>query len=87
MKLEEAITRYTENAEYERQHGNLQWCLEFKQLAEWLKDYKRLLEQTPLEKVLEDIKGEIRNNNIADFIATQSAIDIIDRHISGKEEE
>ena len=46
MTTEEAITRYTGNAEYERQHGNLQGCLEFKQLAEWLKDYKRLKEKT-----------------------------------------
>ena len=45
MTLEQAIDRYTNNAEYERIHGNLQGYLEFKQLAEWLKDYKRLLEQ------------------------------------------
>ena len=45
MTLDEAIERYTSNAEYERTHGNLQGCLEFKQLADWLKDYKRLLEQ------------------------------------------
>ena len=47
MTLEEAIKRYTSNAEYERSHGSLQGCLEFRQLAEWLKDYKRLLEQEP----------------------------------------
>lgn len=44
MTLDEAIERYTSNAEYERTHGSLQGCLEFRQLAEWLKDYKRLLE-------------------------------------------
>lgn len=44
-KLDEAIEMYTSNAEYERQHGNLQGCLGFRQLAEWLKDYKRLLDQ------------------------------------------
>lgn len=47
MTIEEAIERYTSNAEYERTHGSLQGCLEFRQLAEWLKDYKRLLEQEP----------------------------------------
>ena len=47
MTLEQAIDRYTNNAEYERIHGSLQGCLEFRQLAEWLKDYKRLLEQQP----------------------------------------
>lgn len=45
MILDEIIERYTSNAEYERTHGNLQGCLEFTQLAKWLKDYKRLLEQ------------------------------------------
>lgn len=46
MTLDEAIEMYTSNAEYERTHGNLQGCLEFRQLAEWLKDYKQLREQT-----------------------------------------
>ena len=46
MTLDEAIKRYTDNAEYERTHGNLQGCLEFKQLAEWLKELKQLKEQT-----------------------------------------
>ena len=45
MNLDEAIDRYTNNAEYERRNGSLHGCMEFKQLAEWLKDYKRLLEQ------------------------------------------
>lgn len=46
MTLEEAIERYTHNAEYERTHGSLQGCLEFRQLAEWLKELKQLKEQT-----------------------------------------
>ena len=54
MTLDEAITRYTENAEYERQHGNLQGCLEFKQLAEWLKDYKRLREKEYMDNWARD---------------------------------
>jgi len=40
MTLDEAIERYTSNAEYERTHGNLQGCLDFKKLAEWLKELK-----------------------------------------------
>ena len=52
MTLDEVIERYTRNAEYERTHGNLQGCLEFRQLAEWLKDYKRLLEQEPCEDAI-----------------------------------
>ena len=41
MTLDETIERYTRNAEYERTHGNLQGCLEFRQLAEWLKELKK----------------------------------------------
>lgn len=40
MTREEAIKRYVDNAEYERTHGNLQGCLEFKQLVKWLKELK-----------------------------------------------
>lgn len=39
-KLDEAIERFSHNAEYERIHGSLQGCLEFRQLAEWLKELK-----------------------------------------------
>ena len=53
MTLDEAIERYKNNAEYERTHGNLQGCLGFRQLVEWLKDYKRLL------NTIEDIKLDI----------------------------
>ena len=45
MTIDEAIKIYNDNAEYERTHGNLQGCLDFRQLTEWLKDYKRLKEQ------------------------------------------
>lgn len=50
MTLDEVIKRYTNNAEYERIHGSLQGCFDFRQLAEWLTDYKRLLEQEPTAK-------------------------------------
>ena len=40
MTLDEAIKRYFDNAEYERTHGNLQGCLEFKQLAKLLKELR-----------------------------------------------
>ena len=42
MTIDEAIARYKNNAEYERTHGNLQGCLEFRQLAEWLKELKQI---------------------------------------------
>lgn len=50
--LDEAIERFENNAEFERRNGNLQGCLDFRQLAEWLKDYKRLLEQEPCDDVV-----------------------------------
>ena len=34
MTIDEAIKRFQSNAEYERTYGNLQGCLEFRQLAE-----------------------------------------------------
>lgn len=40
MTLDETIKRYFDNAEYERTHGNLQGCLEFKQLAKLLKELR-----------------------------------------------
>lgn len=52
MTIDKAIERYKSNAEYERIDGNLQGCLEFRQIAEWLKDYKRLLEQQPCDDVI-----------------------------------
>lgn len=44
MTIEEAIKRFQSNAEYERTHGNLQGCLEFRQLAEWLRKYQKIEE-------------------------------------------
>lgn len=46
ITIDEAIKRYNDNAEYERTHGSLQGCLDFKQLAEWLKELKQLRERT-----------------------------------------
>ena len=42
--LSEAIVRYKNNAEYERTHGSLQGCLEFRQLAEWLEKLQKIQE-------------------------------------------
>ncbi len=42
ITIDEAITRYKNNAEYERTHGNLQGCLEFKQLVEWLEQLQKI---------------------------------------------
>jgi len=45
MTIDEAIEMYTSNAEYERTHGSLQGCKNFKQFAEWLKELKAYKEQ------------------------------------------
>jgi hypothetical protein len=42
--IDEAIKRFQSNAEYERTHGNLQGCLEFRQLAEWLEKLQEIEE-------------------------------------------
>lgn len=44
LTIEEAITRFKHNAEYERTHGDLQGCLEFRQLAEWLEKLQKIQE-------------------------------------------
>jgi hypothetical protein len=66
MKLDEAITRYKNNAEYERTHGNLQGCLEFRQLAKWLEKLQKIeqiLDDCNLEawEVLEKVKEVVNN--------------------------
>lgn len=64
MTLDEAIKMYTNNAECERTHGSLQGCLDFRQLAEWLKELKRLREVTPQPKNgCEGCKFEKTGNN------------------------
>jgi hypothetical protein len=49
MTIDEQIKILESNSEFERKEGDLQGCLNFKQLAEWLKDYKRLKEQEPID--------------------------------------
>lgn len=47
MTVDEQIKILESNSEFERKDGDLQGCLNFRQLANWLKDYKKLLEQKP----------------------------------------
>ncbi|MBQ7428358.1 hypothetical protein [Butyrivibrio sp.] len=44
ITIDEAITKYKNNAEYERTHGNLQGCLEFRQLAKRLEKLQKIKE-------------------------------------------
>ena len=52
MTIDEQIKILESNSEFERKEGDLQGCLNFKQLAEWLKDYKRLKEQEPCDDAI-----------------------------------
>ena len=86
MTLEEAIKTYTSNAEYERTHGNLQGCLDFRQLAEWLRELKAHREAW--EKVKEEITFE-RDRKLGgeafeaiQYKCYQNTLDIIDKHLS-----
>lgn len=92
MTLNQAIDRYANNAEYERRNGSLQGCLEFRQLAEWLKDYKRLLEQ---EAILDKIRSEIKEMtptyhnsdwSITDLVPISEVIDVVDKYKAESEE-
>lgn len=93
MTLDEVIERYTKNAEYEHTHGNLQGCLEFRQLAQWLKDYKRLLEQEPSTWNLDDAREDFMYDvcNTLDFLPTNNEanriIDSFDRVTSSIKQE
>ena len=60
MTIDETIEMYTNNAEYERTHGSLQGCLDFKQLSEWLKELKMYREMIPSasEAFLDEIRKE-----------------------------
>ena len=78
MTIDEAIEMYTSNAEHERTHGNLQGCLDFRQLAEWLKDYKRLKEQEPCEDA-------ISRQAVLDTISELNAISFYEAQEDSKE--
>jgi hypothetical protein len=75
MTLDGAIKRCTNNAEYERAHGNLQGCLDLRLLAEWLKVYKRLLEQArwiPTSKRLPKAGEYIEDGDVAKYYLVQN---------------
>lgn len=59
MTIDEAITRYKNNAEYERTHGNLQGCLEFRQLAKWLEELRAYRKLYHADNVDNCLRGEV----------------------------
>lgn len=93
MTLEEAIIHCEEVAS--RMFDDRVHCIkcaeEHKQLTEWLRDYKRLLEQPPLSEVLGEIKNELKeeitglDRDLEKDCTIRWVCDVIDRYIGGKE--
>ncbi len=80
---------YCDDTEVIDEHlANYQECVEeHRQLAEWLKDYKRLLEQKPiLEKIRSEIE-ELKPNNpnfkgyFEQNVALNKVLEIIDKYM------
>lgn len=73
IMIDEVITRYKHNAEYVRRDGNLQGCLEFRQIAEWLEELKQLREQTRWISVSERLpKAGEYVGNVAKYYLVQN---------------
>lgn len=86
MTLNEAIERYTNNAEYERTHGSLQGCLEFRQLVEWLsalQKYDDVLDKIRAE--IEQIADEEQKHDEKWAIGLRYAVKIIDKYMERSE--
>lgn len=84
MTLDEAIKRYTGNAKFERTHGNLQGCLEFGQLVEWLKELKE--NKDVLGKIRAEIEQfgtsltDIEVSPWVEVMAKEEVLRIIDKY-------
>ena len=77
MTLDEQIKLLESNAEFERKDGDLQGCLNFRQLAEWLKELKRHREAW--NKLKDDVVA-YRNN--FDYCTAMHFLNIIDTRLS-----
>ena len=64
ITIDEFIERFRSNAEYQRNIGDLQGCLEFRQLSEYLKELKQLREQTKWISVSERLPKDLEPVNI-----------------------
>lgn len=64
MRLDEAIKRYKNNAEYERAHG-LQDCLEFRQLAKWLEELRAYRNMYHADNVDNCLREKVVDNGMS----------------------
>lgn len=69
MTIEEQIKIFEHNAEYERQEQDLQNCLNFRQLAKWLKKLKAY------EEGINEIKNQINNFKGCDMWDTANGME------------
>ena len=60
ITIDEVITRFKHNAEYERTHGDLQGCLEFRQLAEWLEQLQKI------QEIMNELNGNFYGSYLKD---------------------
>lgn len=67
ITIDEVITRFKHNAEYERTHGSLQGCLEFRQLAEWLEQLQKI----------QEIMNELNGNFYGSYLKDRQALEKI----------
>lgn len=72
ITIDEAITRYKNNAEYERTHGNLQGCLEFRQLAKWLEQLQKI------EEAYKKYQNDMVTNIYADGKFIKALIEVLE---------
>lgn len=75
MKIDEAITRYKNNAEYERTHGNLQGFLEFRQLYKWLKELRAYRQMYHKEHEDDCLRAEPFGNTYKDIDIAETIIE------------
>ena len=64
--IEEAITRYKNNAEYERTHGDLQGYLEFRQLAKWLEELRAYRNMYRTDNIDNCLREKVADNGNVD---------------------
>lgn len=77
MTIEEQITIFEHNAEHERKEGDLNNCLHFCQLAEWLKELKAHREAW--EKILGEMMDVSIPGQDAEYVY-QNIYDIIRKY-------
>ena len=70
--LSEAIVRYKNNAEYERTHGSMQGCLEFRQLAEWLEQLQKI------QEIMNGLNGNFYGSYLKDRQALEKIYEVVE---------